>query len=60
MKPNQSPPLMSEDLKDKGISRRSFLKATAAAGAAVSLGTGVVPQMKALAAASGPTGAEPG
>ena len=52
MKKEQSIPLMSAYLKDKGISRRSFLKATAATGAAVSLGTGMMPQMKALAAAS--------
>jgi hypothetical protein len=52
MKTDQSTPLISAYLNDKGISRRAFLKATAATGAVVSLGSGMLPKMKALAAAS--------
>ncbi len=47
--------LISNFLNDKGLSRRSFMKATAATGAAVTLGGGIIPEMKAFAAASAPS-----
>jgi secreted PhoX family phosphatase len=52
MKRKESTSLMAEFLGSSGFSRRSFLKATAAGGAAVALGNGILPEMKALAAAA--------
>ena len=49
--------LMKGFLGNAKLSRRSFIKASAATGAAVAAGTGLKPQLKALAAAT-PTGAE--
>ena len=40
---------MSDLLNDLKISRRSFVKATAATGAALALGTGLTPDLRALA-----------
>ena len=56
MKKEKSISLISQFLKNKGLSRRSFMKATVATGAAVTVGGGMLPQMKALAEASGETG----
>jgi anaerobic selenocysteine-containing dehydrogenase len=52
MKKKESKPLITEFLENMGVSRRSFLKAGLAGGAAVTLGGGMLPQMKALAEAS--------
>ena len=60
MEKNKTRSLISDFLKNKGLSRRSFIKATAATGAAVTIGGGIVPQMKALAKASGGSGQDQG
>ncbi len=60
MKKRKSSSLISEFLKNSGLSRRSFLKATAASGAAVTLGGGVLPKMKALAVSSANSGGDQG
>lgn len=55
MEKKKSRTLISDFLNNKGLSRRSFIKTTALTGAAVTFGTGVIPEMKALAAAADPT-----
>jgi len=60
MKKQKSIPLIANFLKDKGLSRRSFIKATAATGVAATLGSGMLPEMKALAAASKSSGKDQG
>ncbi len=60
MKKRRSSFLISQFLENSGLSRRSFLKATAAGGAAVTLGSGVLPKMKALAASSANSGGDQG
>ena len=60
MKKKKSISLISDFLKNKGLSRRSFIKATAATGAAVTVGGGILPQMKALAEVSGGSGKDQG
>ena len=47
---------MEDFLGDIKLSRRSFIKASAATGAAVAVGSGLKPELKALAAAA-PSGA---
>jgi anaerobic selenocysteine-containing dehydrogenase len=45
--------MMAGFLKNAKLSRRSFVKASATTGAAIALGAGLKPELKALAAASG-------
>ena len=56
MKKKKSRTLISDFLNNTGLSRRSFIKRTAVTGAAVTLGSGMMPEMKALAAAAKTSG----
>lgn len=51
---------VSDRLKDFKMSRRTFVKASAAAGAGLALGAGMTPRLSALAEAQTETGAEAG
>ena len=55
MKKKKSRTLISDFLNNNGLSRRSFIKTTAITGAAVTLGSGMMPKMKALAQAAAPS-----
>lgn len=60
MERKKSSSLIMEFLQNNGVSRRSFIKTTAAGGAAIALGSSVFPEMKALAKVSGDTVNDPG
>ena len=60
MEKKKTTSLITDFLKNRGLTRRSFIKATAATGAAVTVGGQMMPQMKALAKASGGSGQDQG
>jgi len=55
MEKKKSRTLISDFLNSTGVSRRSFIQRTAIIGAALTLGGGIMPEMKALEAATGPS-----
>ena len=57
---NTSQNTISDLLNDLKLSRRSFVKATAATGAALALGTGLTPDLRALAQTGKTAGADMG
>ncbi|HSM88511.1 MAG TPA: twin-arginine translocation signal domain-containing protein, partial [Desulfobacterales bacterium] len=56
----QSKTFVSDLVDDLKISRRGFVKATAATGAALALGTGLTPDLRALAQTGKAAGGEMG